>query len=179
MQPHTIRDAAVELSADNNLDDLSPLFQDMVSQVSKTNVQIHLTTEEFSIYPQTISDELWSREDGGVSGSCSPVSSSSSWSSFNLYLWFVWWTVFTDGDFWKCSWVHRWCCLRTQRPQTSSSDLCPCPTCTDTPDCLNLLMISCTVDDEIFKVFKGNFILRIIFLKLFHNLFFNNCLHIY
>jgi len=35
-----------------------------------------LTTEQFSTLPQSIFDELWSREDGSVSGSCSQVASS-------------------------------------------------------------------------------------------------------
>ena len=28
------------------------------------------------------------------------------WQSFNLHLWVAPWVVFTDNDFWKCSWAH-------------------------------------------------------------------------
>ena len=46
--------------------------------LKKTVIQtmIHLTTEQFSILPKTMLDELWPREDGGVSGSCSHMTSS-------------------------------------------------------------------------------------------------------
>ena len=37
---------------------------------------VHLTTEQFSILPQTILDEVWPREDSSVSGLCSHLASS-------------------------------------------------------------------------------------------------------
>ena len=69
-QPQTIRGAAVELS-DN-------IWMFLCSSVCRTRRPwlIHLTSDQFSIYPQTISDDLWSREDSSVSGWCSYVSSS-------------------------------------------------------------------------------------------------------
>ncbi len=74
--------------------------------------------------------------------------------------------VFTDSGFWKYSWAHlvmsmtescRWvmqCRLRARRPRASNKDLRPCPLRTEiSPVPLNLLMILCTVDDEICKAF--------------------------
>ncbi len=74
--------------------------------------------------------------------------------------------VFTDSSFWKYSWAHlvmsmtqscRWvmqCHLRTRRPRASNKGLRPCPTRTEiSPVSLNLLMMLCTVDDEICKAF--------------------------
>ncbi len=74
--------------------------------------------------------------------------------------------VFTDSGFWKYYWAHlvmsmtescRWvmqCRLRAQRPQASNKGLRPCPLRTEiSPVSLNLLMMLCTVDDEICKVF--------------------------
>jgi len=72
---------------------------------------------------------------------------------FSLQLWMEWWAVFTDNDFWKCSWAHAVIfmtesllfssqfCLRVRRLRASNS-----------PDSLNLLMILHPVDDGIFKV---------------------------
>ena len=49
---------------------------------------INLTTEQFSTLPQSISNELRPGEDGSISGSF--------WCG----------VLFTDTDFWKCSWAH-------------------------------------------------------------------------
>ncbi len=74
--------------------------------------------------------------------------------------------VFTDSGFWKYSWVHLvmsitescwwWmqCRLRARRPRASNKGLRPCPLHTEiSPVSLNLLMMLCTVDDEICKAF--------------------------
>ncbi len=76
------------------------------------------------------------------------------------------WIVFTDSGFWKYSWAHlvmsmtescRWvmqCRLRARRPRASNRGLWPCPLHTEiAPVSLNLLMMLCTVDDEICKTF--------------------------
>ncbi len=74
--------------------------------------------------------------------------------------------VFTDSGFWKYSWAHLvmsmtescwWvmqCRLRARRPRASNRGLRTCPLHTEiSPVSLNLLMMLCTVDDEIYKVF--------------------------
>ncbi len=74
--------------------------------------------------------------------------------------------VFTNSFFWKYSWAHlvmsvtqsrRWvmkCCLRARRPQASNKGFRPCPLRTEiSPVSLNLLMMLCTVDDEIYNAF--------------------------
>ena len=74
--------------------------------------------------------------------------------------------VFTDSGFWKYSWAHlvmsltqscRWvmqCRLRARRPRASNKGLRPCPLRTViSPVSLNLLMMLCTVEDEICKAF--------------------------
>ncbi len=74
--------------------------------------------------------------------------------------------VFTDSGFWKYSWAHlvmsmtescRWvmqCRLRARRPRASNKGLRPCPLCTEiSPVSLNLLMMLCTIDDEICQIF--------------------------
>ncbi len=74
--------------------------------------------------------------------------------------------VFTDSGFWKYFWAHlvmsmtescRWvmqCHLRDRRPRASNKGLLPCPLRTEiSPVSLNLLMMLCTVDDEICKAF--------------------------
>ncbi len=74
--------------------------------------------------------------------------------------------VFTDSGFWKYSWAHlvtsmtescRWvmqCRLRARRPQASNKGLRPCSSRTEISlVSLNLLMMLCTVDDEICKAF--------------------------
>ncbi len=88
------------------------------------------------------------------------------WMSFSWHLQMAWWIVFTDSGFWKYSWAHlvmsmtescRWVMqrrLRARRPQASSKGLWLCPLCTEiSPVSLNLLMMLCTVDDEICKAF--------------------------
>ena len=51
-------------SADNQLDGSSTLVCTSVHGfLIEFQISINLTTEQFSIYPQTILDELWSRED--------------------------------------------------------------------------------------------------------------------
>ncbi len=74
--------------------------------------------------------------------------------------------VFTDSGFWKYSWAHlvmsmtescRWvmqCRLRAWRPRASNKGLRPHPLRTEiSPVSLNLLMMLCSVDDEICKAF--------------------------
>ncbi len=65
------------------------------------------------------------------------------------------------------------CRLRAQRPQASNKGLLPCPSRTEiSPVSLNLLMMLCSVDDEICKAFK-NVKLQSIpqsFYALFHRL---------
>ncbi len=74
--------------------------------------------------------------------------------------------VITDSGFWKYSWAHlvmsmtvscRWvmqCRLRARRPRASNKGLRPCPLRAEiSPVSLNLLMMLCTVDDEICKAF--------------------------
>ncbi len=88
------------------------------------------------------------------------------WWSFSWHFQMAWRIVFTDSGFWKYSWAHfimsitesfRWvmqCCLRARRQQASNKGLRPCPLCTEiSPVSFNLLMMLCTVDDEICKVF--------------------------
>ncbi len=71
-----------------------------------------------------------------------------------------------DSGFWKYSWAHlvmsmtkscRWvmqCCLRPRRPLASNKGLRPCPLRTEiSPVSLNILMVLCTVDEEICKAF--------------------------
>ncbi len=54
----------------------------------------------------------------------------------------------------SCRWVMQ-CRLRARRPQTSNEYLWPCPLCTAiSPVSLNLLMMLCTVDDDIGKAFE-------------------------
>ncbi len=53
----------------------------------------------------------------------------------------------------SCRWVMQ-CRLRAQRPRASNKGLRPCPLRTEiSPVSLNLLMMLCTVDDEICKAF--------------------------
>ncbi len=86
--------------------------------------------------------------------------------SFSWHLQLARRIVFTDSGFWKYSWAHlvmsmtescRWvmqCRLRARRPRASNKGLRPCPLCTEiSPVSLNLLMMLCTVDDEICKAF--------------------------
>ena len=64
---------AFELSADNKLDGLSPLYytgQGVHGFQEEFQILIHLTTELSSILSQ-----LWCREDGGISGLCSHLAS--------------------------------------------------------------------------------------------------------
>ncbi len=95
---------------------------------------------------------------------------------FTLFL-FAWWSfswhlqmarriVFTDSGFWKYSWAHlvmsitescQWvmlCRLRARRPRASNKGLRPCPLHTEiSPVSRNLLMMLCTVDDDMCKAF--------------------------
>ncbi len=86
------------------------------------------------------------------------------WSSFSWHLQMARRIVFTDSGFWKYSWAHlvmsmtescRWvlqCRLRAWKPPASNKGLWPCPLRTEiSPVSLNLLMMLCTVDDEICK----------------------------
>ncbi len=85
---------------------------------------------------------------------------------FSLHLQMARRIVFTDSGFWKYSWAHlvmsmtescRWvmqCHLRARRPWASNKGLRPYPLRTEiSPVSLNLLMMLCTVDDEICKTF--------------------------
>ncbi len=88
------------------------------------------------------------------------------WKSFSWHMQMARQIVFTDSGFWKYSWAHlvmsmtescRWvmqCHLRARRPRASNKGLQPCPLRTDIyPVSLQLLMMLCTVDDEICKAF--------------------------
>ncbi len=88
------------------------------------------------------------------------------WQSFSWHLQMARRIVFTDNGFWKYFWAHlvmsmiescRWvmqCRLRARRPRASNKGLRPCPLHTEIfPVSLNLLMMLCTVDDEISKAF--------------------------
>ncbi len=71
----------------------------------------------------------------------------------------------------SCLWVMQ-CHLRARRPRASNKGLRPCPLRTEiSPVSLNLLMMLCTVYDEIYKAFAiwhwGT-----LTLKTFHNLFY-------
>lgn len=114
--------------------------------------------------------------------------------SFNLRLWMVQRTVFTNNDFWKWSWAHAaisktekmQCCLRAWRPQASKINchchclqttshhhllnlpIYSCSFCHSCPDSSNLLMTSSTGDDENFIL--GNIILKIAHLYLWETL---------
>ncbi len=90
------------------------------------------------------------------------------WLSFSWHLQMAGRSVFTDSGFWKYSWAHlvmsmtescRWvmqCHLRARRPRVSNKGLRPCPLHTEiSPVSLNLLMMLCTVDDEICKAFAN------------------------
>ncbi len=71
--------------------------------------------------------------------------------------WWRFWTMFTYGFLFcmteSCRWVMQ-CRLRARRPRASNKGLRPCPLCTKiSPVSLNLLMLLCTVDDEICKAF--------------------------
>ncbi len=112
------------------------------------------------------------------------------WYSFSWHLQMAWRIVFTDSGFWKYSWAHlvmsmtescRWvmqCRLRARRPRASNKGLRPCPLRTEiSPVSLNLLMMLCTVNDEICKAFAiwcwGTLFLikySTIFYALFHRL---------
>jgi len=108
------------------------------------------------------------------------------WWSFSWHLQMERRIVFTDSGFWKYSWAHllmsmtescRWvmqCHLRARRPWASNKGLRPCPLRTEiSPVYLNLLMMLCTVDDEIRKVFAiwwwGTLFLK--YTKSFYTLF--------
>ncbi len=82
------------------------------------------------------------------------------------HLQMAWRIEFTDSGFWKYSWARlvmsmtescRWvmqCRLRAWRPLAFNKGLQPCPLRTDiSPVSLNLLMMLCTVNDEICKAF--------------------------
>lgn len=116
--------------------------------------------------------------------------------SFNLHLWMVQRTVFTNNDFWKWSWAHAaisktekmQSCLRAWRPQASKINchchclqtpsqqvhhllnlpIYSCSFCHSYPDSPNLLMTSSTGDDENFIL--GNIILKIAHLYLWETL---------
>ncbi len=88
------------------------------------------------------------------------------WYSFSWHLQMAWRIVFTNSGFLKFSWTHlvmsmtescRWvmqCHLRARRPRASNKGLLPCPLRTEIyPVSLNLLMMLCTVDDEICTAF--------------------------
>ncbi|KAF3690319.1 hypothetical protein EXN66_Car005991 [Channa argus] len=70
---------ALDRSADNKADGPSPLQstgQCIHGFHKEFHILIHLTTEQFSILPQTILNELWPREHSSISGSYSHMASS-------------------------------------------------------------------------------------------------------
>ena len=94
-----------ELSSDNKLDGASPLrsvgngshgFQ------KEFQILIKVTTEQISILPETILDELQPREDGGISGSCSRMASSLHYVA-STCIYGLQCKLFTHSDSWKCS----------------------------------------------------------------------------
>ncbi len=88
------------------------------------------------------------------------------WQSFSWHLQMAQRIVFTDIGFWKYSWAHlvmsmteswRWvmqCCLKARKPQVSNKGLRPCLLFIEiSAVSRNLLMMLCTVDNEICKAF--------------------------
>lgn len=51
---------------------------------NKCPISVCLTTEQFSIFSQSILNELWSKDDSSIVGSCSYVASFFWWWSFNV-----------------------------------------------------------------------------------------------
>ncbi len=118
---------------------------------------------------------LGPQDNNGASGPCLNMASFLHDRAFSWYLQMAWPIVFTNSGFWKYSWAHLvmsmtescwWvmqCRLRAQRPR-------PCPLCTEMyPVSLNLLMMLCTIDDEICTADDET--LRNVVFKVFHNLF--------
>lgn len=112
--------------------------------------------DDRTVFPQFISSELWLREDGGISVSCSHIFV---WYIFKLLLWIARPIVVTDSVFGQCSWAHvlisvtvlMQYCLRAWRSHASNIDFKPCPLCREiSPDSHNHLMVLCTVHNEIF-----------------------------
>ncbi len=105
------------------------------------------------------------------------------WYSFSWHLQMARWIVFTVSGFWKYSWAHlvmsmknhadEWCSVvwgpEDHGHPTKVFGLVPYAQ-RFSPVSLNLLMMLCTVDDEIWKAFAiwhwGT-----LFFKVFHNLF--------
>ncbi len=104
------------------------------------------------------------------------------WWSFNWHLQMARRIVFNDSGFWKYSWAHlvmsmtvMQCHLRARRPRVSNKGLRPCPLHTEiSPVSLELLILLCTVDDEICKAFAiwcwGTLFLKYTLYTLFHRL---------
>ena len=98
---------AFKLSADNKLGGSSPFKSTghgVYGYQKEHKSLIHLTTEPFSILPQTILDEFWFREDGSISGLCSHIAPSLNDTSvcknanISLHLCIKRSTVFTESD---------------------------------------------------------------------------------
>ena len=117
----------------------------------------HRTLSQFA------SVHLRPREAGGVSRCCWHMAFTLH-SRVLLHLQMLRRTVFTDNSFLKCSWAHvvisfsHWCRVlmqgrpRDQRSWAFSVGFRPCCLCAEiSPDSLNLLMILCTIYDEIPK----------------------------
>jgi len=66
---------AIKLGSVNKPDGPFPLYFEGCSEI-KCHISLHLITEQFSTLPQSILNEIWSRENSSVSGSCSHVASS-------------------------------------------------------------------------------------------------------
>ncbi len=123
-----------------------------------------LTIEHFSTLKLSILNEPWPTGHDGASGPCSHMASFFHDRAVDCHLQMAWRIMITNSCFWKYSWAHlvmsmtescRWvmqCRLTAQRPRASNKGIWPLRT-DIYPVSLNLLMMLCTVDDEICKAF--------------------------
>ncbi len=144
----------------------SPEDTEVCDFQQECQIWTRLTIEHFSTLKQSILNEPWPTGHDGASGPCSHMAS---FLHDRALVGICRWhggLCFTDSGFWKYSWAHlvmsmtescRWvmqCRLRARRPRASNEGLQPCPLRTKiSPVSLNILMMLCTVDDEICKAF--------------------------
>ncbi len=124
-----------------------------------------LTIEHFSTLKQSILNELWPTGHDSAAGPCSHMASFFAWWSFSWHLqmvrYCVYWQWFLEAFLVQFRNVNDRImpmsnAVLSEGPKTTESNkgLWPCPLCTDiSPVSLNLLMMLCTVDDEICKAF--------------------------
>lgn len=123
-------------------------------------ISVCLTTEQFSTLPQSSLNELWTREDGSVSGSCLPLCMNK---CINLHLQMTQLPVLTDSGF-RIMPIFNAVLSVGLQITVSNTDFQSWRLHTEiSPD---LLMASCNVDDEILN--PWSFYTEE--LKLFHNL---------